>query len=107
MEDQDYIISHFELMHKLAIYFSTLPALIIEEKYDYQVFGSWWCIFKKAGIIYRMCYDGRDYSLSLDVNLINRNTGPESNWKMIRNRKVNRKMNNEEIISEISELISE
>jgi hypothetical protein len=107
MEAKDYIISHFDLMHKLALYFGTLSAIIIEEKYDYNTFGSWWCIFKKSGILYRLIYDGRDYALYLQINMNNKNIGQELNWKDIRSKQVKSQDSNNKILSEITDLILE
>jgi hypothetical protein len=66
MKAQDYPIEHFKFMSELAIGLASTPAQILEHRYNYESFGSWWFKCKFSGKVYRVVYDGRDDCISIE-----------------------------------------
>jgi hypothetical protein len=56
-------------MSALSAQMAVFEVQLLETHYSYSHFGSWWFTFEKYGKIFRISFDGRDYSLSLDTNI--------------------------------------
>lgn len=65
MDPQDYPIRHFESMVRLAAVLKTLPAQILEHRYDYDSFGTSSTIVRYKGIPLRIVVSPRDGSVQL------------------------------------------
>ena len=66
MEAQDHALRHFQLMVELADNLRTLPAQILEHRYEYSAFGSWWTTLQRHGMTFRIVFDGKEQQLRLD-----------------------------------------
>ena len=44
---------------------ATIPILILEHSYSYEAFNSWWFIYKRSGLKYRVVFDGKENYLLL------------------------------------------
>ena len=67
MDALQYQVEHFQFMSRVAERLSELKLEFRSHTYDYDTFGSWFFIFRKAGHDYRVVYDGRDYYLALQI----------------------------------------
>jgi hypothetical protein len=67
MDALQYQMEHFQFMSRVAERLSELKLEFRSHTYDYDTFGSWFFIFRKAGRYYRVIYDGRDYYLALQI----------------------------------------
>jgi hypothetical protein len=89
MEEHQIVIAQFAGMTELARQMESIPALVLDASYSYQSFGSWWFEFKKGGFRYRVAYDGRDSTVTLDSG--GRVTGGElPHWRTLIWRSVDR-----------------
>jgi hypothetical protein len=66
MEAQDHAVRHFQLMVELADDLRTLPAQILDHRYEYSAFGSWWTTLRRHGTTFRIIFDGKEQQLRLD-----------------------------------------
>lgn len=66
MDGIDYPIEHFSLMAELGSNLKAVSAQILSHEYAYQSFGSWWITLKHKGDLYRLLFDGRDSTYSLE-----------------------------------------
>jgi|SRR5688572_4880087 len=66
MEALDYPIEHFSLMRDFAGNLKAISAQILHHEYSYQSFGSWWMTLKHKGEVFRLVFDGRDYTYSIE-----------------------------------------
>jgi hypothetical protein len=76
MEAQDYPISHFALMERLARHLASIPAQILEHSYNYEFFGSWSFTFRRSGKIHRVLYNGKEFDVTLE-------SAEGKSWKLI------------------------
>lgn len=65
MEAPDYPIRFFQDMLHLANELKALRAQVMECKYSYESFGSWWLTFRRSGVTYRLVLDGKEGSLTM------------------------------------------
>lgn len=93
-------------MQKVAQHFSSISALICEQNYNYEIFGSWWCIFKISGKSYRLIFDGRESTLSLQTNASGSVNDRRQMWGETHFRPVNSNSSNDVILSEIKALLT-
>jgi len=63
--EQNYTITHFQMMRDISTKLVPLSAEILEHNYNHEAFGSWWFTFKRAGREFRIVFDGRDQWLYL------------------------------------------
>lgn len=63
--EQDYTITHFQMMTDIATRLVPLSAQILAHNYNHEAFGSWWFTFRRAGREFRIVFDGRDEWLYL------------------------------------------
>ncbi len=66
MDEQDYPIQHFQHMTLLASSLKSLPAEIVEHRYDYESFGSWFIVLRTKGVRLRLAFDGKDSVYSIE-----------------------------------------
>ena len=65
--ENEYQEKYFKMMLTLSKELSSIPALILEQSYTYEAFGSWWFSYKKSGTKYRIAFDGRDEILRIET----------------------------------------
>jgi hypothetical protein len=80
MDDQDYSISHFEQMVRLAIALKALPAQVLDHSYSYESFGSWTTTLRLGGHPLRLLFDGKEREYRLEESTARR--APYS-WNMV------------------------
>ena len=64
--EHQFAISHFDRMAKLTRAIEAVPALVLEAGFSYSSFGSWWFSFLKEGWHYRIAFDGREGTITLE-----------------------------------------
>jgi hypothetical protein len=53
-------------MEKVASYLKSIKGQLLNSKYSYQTFGSWWFTFQKRGQNFRVVYDGKEFELRFE-----------------------------------------
>jgi hypothetical protein len=66
MDSQDYPISHFDQMGRLAAGLKAVAAQVLEHTYSYESFGSWAMIIRYRGQPFRVLFDGKEYEYLLE-----------------------------------------
>lgn len=83
MSQHEAVTSYFQKMAALARELAAVPALILDEGYSQQAFGSWWFAFKRNGRRYRLSFDGRDRLLTLESEGL---AGAKTEWMRVTSR---------------------
>jgi hypothetical protein len=65
MHGQNHPIRHFTRMAAFATALKSLPAQVLEHRYSYESFGSWWVTVQYRGISFRVILDGKESQLSV------------------------------------------
>ena len=68
MKAQDYPIAHFDFLSKLTVALETMPAQLLEHRYDYEYFGSWALSVRYSGNVINFSFDGKEYSLNVSYS---------------------------------------
>jgi len=66
MDAPDYPVEHFSLMKGLAVELQAIRDQVLRHPYSYHSFGSWWMTIDYQGGVFRLAFDGRDDTYSIE-----------------------------------------
>jgi hypothetical protein len=87
MNQHEAVAGYFQGMAELARELAAVPAMMLDQGYSYEDFGSWWFAFKKNGWRYRLSFDGRDRLLTLESDG-RAGGGAKSEWLQMASRQI-------------------
>jgi hypothetical protein len=66
LSPQDYPVRHFSQMEQLSAALRSAHVQVLSHEYYYESFGSWSTTVRCGGNHYRLAFDGRDRTYSVD-----------------------------------------
>ena len=79
----EFQLNYYQLMAKIVSNLSSLQAILQEQTYNHEAFGSWWFMFTKQGQKYRVVFDGRDRFLRIEEPLLDKNYKRIVDWNSL------------------------
>ncbi len=103
MNELEYRSAHSKFMDDLSTGLTSKSIRLLEHRYDYEVFGSWFIVCSSAGSELRIVFDGRDNMLWIEKPS---DTPWAGRWKSFASYPEARKLTPAEVVTHIAEALN-